>query len=173
LCYIAVYNCYQEIWGHFLSQIQVNGMVTLDYATGDYCPYSYPQGGRYIITPFFNDVDFVCGTSRATGSVYYTVSTGTPNHETLHCSRLAPLRAPVSCLVILLLTSKKIKQIHFYFIKVFYKALFWVIFFSFFALLHSAHSNLIHQSSIISRPMTFNFLSHFLPSTSRLTSLIS
>jgi len=74
----------------------------------------------------------------------------------------------ISHLLILLSISRKIYQIHFHFIKVFHKALFYVLFFSFSTPLHSAHLYLIHLSNIISIPMTLNSVSLFTPSTSRL-----
>ena len=58
-----------------LFQIQINGLITFGYASGDYTPANSPMGvGHNRISVYWADVDEVCGGNRITGDIYYRVS---------------------------------------------------------------------------------------------------
>jgi len=56
-------------------QLQINGLITFSYPTGDYTPYPFTTG-RNRVAVYFADVDYVCSPSYQIGNLFYRVSRG-------------------------------------------------------------------------------------------------
>jgi len=61
-----------------ISQINVNGYITLSYTSGDYVPYQFPTVQNRIAV-FFADVTWVCGSNRIVGDLWTRLTNGKYN----------------------------------------------------------------------------------------------